>query len=99
MTTSTDFIFVVVTLLPPFPFQHDVLHEAFRVDLCFTALDVQNADRHGVIRFGIVEVFAVRAGGYAGKSQQRPSRLAAVAAIHRIGKETFLGVAPEQIEK
>src|SRR5258706_8113088 len=99
MTTSTGFIFVAVTLFPPFPFQHDVLHEAFCVDLCLAELDVEDADRRGVIRFGIVEVFAVRAGGHAGKSQQRPSALAAVAAIHRIGKETFLSVAPEQIEK
>ena len=62
-------------------------------------LDVENAHRLGAVRLGIVEVVLVGAGGHAGKSDQLPADLVAVAAVHRIGKVAFLGIAPEQVEE
>src|SRR5262245_18286457 len=98
-TASTRFIFVVVTLLSSLLLQHDVPGKALRIDLRRLYLAVEYAHGLRTIRFGIVEVVLVLAGRHAGKSDELPSYLAAVAAIQGVGEKTLLGVAPEQIEK
>src|SRR5689334_1196612 len=98
-TTSTGFNFVAATLFPLALLDHDVLCEALRVDLRVSELDVENAHRLGAIQLGFIDVLPVGAGGQAGKSQEFPARLAAVAAVHRVGKITLFGIAPEQVEE
>src|SRR3954454_3149834 len=63
-TTSTDFNFVVdiLAFLVAVALDDDVLRKAFRVDRDFTGLDVEHADRFGVVRLAARGQLAGRAG-------------------------------------
>src|SRR5689334_9633948 len=98
-TTSTGFNFVAATLFPLALLDHDVFCEALRIDLRVSELDVENAHRLGAIQLGIGDVIPISARGQAGKSQKLPAHLASIAAVHRVGKVTLFGIAPEQVEK
>src|SRR5450631_3714611 len=69
-TTSTDFSFVFdICVLPTAPDNH-VLRKAFRVDRHATGLDVEHADRFGMVRLTARDQPAVFATGQSWKSEQ-----------------------------
>src|SRR5579864_5473855 len=100
-TTSTDFNFVVdiSAFLVAVARDDDVLWKAFRIDRNLTGLQVEHADRFGVVWFTAGEQFAVSAAGHSRKSEQLPTDFVAVAAVQRIGEVPLFGVAPQQIEE
>src|SRR5688572_3063023 len=98
-TASTGFILVVVMLFPSVRLDHDVLREARWIGLRLPELDVEDAHGLGAIELGLVEVVLVIARRHAGETDQFPAHLVAVAAVDRIGEETFLSVAPKEIEE
>src|SRR3984885_7946291 len=87
-TTSTDFNFVAdISAFPvAVALDDDVLRKAFRIDRHLTGLDVEHADRFGVVRFCAGEQLAVLAAGHSGESEQLPTHFVAVAAVQRIGE-------------
>src|ERR1700722_13254230 len=98
-TTSTDFSFVADMSAFLAALDDDVFRKAFRVDRHFSGLNVEHADRFGVVRLTAGDQISVIAGGQSRKPEQFPAHFVAVAAVQRIGEIPFLGVAPQQIEE
>jgi len=70
------------------------------VEFGATGLDVENAHRFDAIGAGLrVEQLAVVRCRHAGKADEAPARLVAVAAVDRIAEEAFFGISPEHSEK
>src|SRR5580658_5981129 len=94
-TTSTDFSFVFDISAP----DDHVFRKAFRVDRHLAGLDVEHADRFGVVRLTAGNQPAVFATGQSREPEQRPTHFVAVAAVQRIREVPLVGVAPQQIEE
>src|SRR5579862_3650071 len=73
-TTSTAFIFVadISAFLMAAGLDDDVLRKTFRIDRDPTGLDVEHADRFGIVRLAATKQLAVLAAGHAGEAEQLP---------------------------
>src|SRR6185437_10973755 len=71
-TTSTDFNFVIA--ISAFPvaaaLNDDVLREAFGIERHLAGLDVEHADRFGVVGFSAGDQFAILAGRHSRETEQ-----------------------------
>src|SRR3989304_4948271 len=82
------------------PIQHDMLGITLRIHPHLVLLDVEDAHRLGAIRhIVLLHEFGIGGGGNPRKTDQLPTALVAIAAIHRVGKESFHRVSQQQAEK
>src|SRR3954466_7432342 len=73
-TTSTDFNFVtdISALRIALACDEDVLRKPFRIERHLAGLDVEHADRLGVVRLVAGDQFAVLAAGHTREAEQFP---------------------------
>src|SRR3954471_65415 len=96
ITASTGFSLVATSVL--FHEQH-VLRVTVLVERALAFQDVDDRHRQRVVRHAVLLDMLRVDGGYAGKADQLPADLVAVAAVDRIGEEALDGVVEEQVEE
>src|SRR5689334_3878853 len=95
-TASTGFSLVAMSILPH---EQHVLGMAVLVERRLALEDVDDRDRQRVVRHAVLlDVLRIDRGD-AGKADQLPADLVAVAAIDRVGEETFDRVVEQQVEE
>src|SRR5436853_5235589 len=95
-TASTGFSLVAMSVLSH---EQHVLRVTVLVERAFAFQDVDDRYRQRVVRHAmLLDVLRVD-GGHAGKADQLPADLVAVAAVYGVGEEAFDGVVEEQVEE
>src|SRR5690349_20551864 len=95
-TASTGFSFVAMSVLPH---EQCVLRMAVLVERALALEKVDDGDGQRVVRHAVlVDVLRIDRRD-AGKADQLPADLVAVAAVDRIGEEALDGVVEQQVEE